>query len=185
MLLNERDDVNKSHQDFSRDVCLHNFSTVVNFGWNFVFRDFLSFLQIAKQTNRQTKNRKFRARKRFLATWYRHQNICQPTEIFLATILWLKYKLCPYFYKTNETKLNEFLKPKHAYMYLSFVIFYLRLKKTAIETVQMKVYKIVSALSIETVIALKKSKQNLLNRNKLQNWDLTKHDWDMAYILQY
>ena len=95
-----------------------------------LFFGIFSFLQIAKQTNRQTKNRKCRARKRFLAAWFRHQNICQPTEIFLATILWLKYKLYPYLYKTNETKLHKFLKPKHAYMYLCFVIVYLRLKKT-------------------------------------------------------
>ena len=46
-------------------------------------------------------------------------------------------------------------------MYLSFVIIYFRLKKTAIETAQMKVYKIVSASSIETIIALKKIETKL------------------------
>ena len=51
-------------------------------------------------------------------------------------------------------------------MYLSFVIIYFRLKKTAIETAQMKVYKIVSASSIETIIALKKIETKLTEQKQ-------------------
>ena len=86
---------------------------------------FLQYFIVAdSETN--VKIPKCGTRKKFLVTWYQHQNICQPTEIILATILWLKNKLSQFFYKTNETKLIEFLKPKDRYF--SFVIFYLRLQ---------------------------------------------------------
>ena len=84
----------------------------------FIFAD----SETNEQTNKNSQN--VEPAKNFLHRVSAPENLSADKNNFVAK------KITSYanvFYKSNETKLNEFLKPKHGY--LSFVIFHLRLKK--------------------------------------------------------